>query len=229
MGCGVTHSLAIMTLSVNTAGFPELFYRERYRSFPKLQSTPCGIGCAYNCCDPIITSMIVPRTVAEKDLPNTIITAGDNLRKDIEGNLNILIFLGFFVTPFFFPDCLVKGPDFGINKNFDEYIQVYVLFNCPRLTPEGLCSIYNQERFKLCGEFRGCPEYCIKDSTPESSFLVLSFNYWLMRRLIAVSISKSAEEAIDEWQRNEATGIRAFLHSRGVCTDAYLSERSDEE
>gem|GEM_PF-3566499 len=228
MGCGVTHSLVIMTLSINTADFPELRYRDRYRSFPKLKDVPCGVGCAYNCCDPIITSMIVPRAVAEKDLHNTVVRAGENLRHDIEGNLNILAFYGFFVTPFFFPDCLVKGPDFGINKDFNRYIQVYALFNCPRLTPEGLCSIYNQERFNLCGEFRGCPEYCIKDSTPESSFLVLSFNYWLMRKLIVVSAASDAAEAIDERKRNEAGGIMAFLHSRGVCTEAYLSERSDE-
>jgi len=217
-----------MTLSINTADFPELRYRDRYRSFPKLKDVPCGVGCAYNCCDPIITSMIVPRAVAEKDLHNTVVRAGENLRHDIEGNLNILAFYGFFVTPFFFPDCLVKGPDFGINKDFNRYIQVYALFNCPRLTPEGLCSIYNQERFNLCGEFRGCPEYCIKDSTPESSFLVLSFNYWLMRKLIVVSAASDAAEAIDERKRNEAGGIMAFLHSRGVCTEAYLSERSDE-
>ena len=228
MGCGVTYSLAIMTLSVNTAGFPELLYRDRYRSFPKLEGVPCGVGCAYNCCNPIITSMVIPRTVAEKDLPNTVAAAGENLRKDIEGNLNVLTFYGFFVTPFFFSDCLVKGPDFGINKDFNRYIQVYVLFNCPRLTPEGLCSIYNQERFNLCGGFKGCPEYCIKDSTPESSFLVLSFNYWLMRKLIVVSVARDAEEAIDEWKRNEAGGIRAFLRSRGVCTDAYLPERPCE-
>ncbi len=214
---------------VNTASFPELSYRARYRSFPKVKGTPCGIGCAYNCCNPIIASMVVAKSAAEADLPGTIKAAGENLRKDIEGDLKVLTLCGFFVTPSFFRDCLVNGPKFGINKNSDEYVQVYVLFDCPRLTPEGLCSIYNQKRFDLCGKYRGCPEYCIKDTTPEGSFIVLSFNYWLMRQLIAVSARGSAEEAVDEWRRNEAQGIRVFLHSRGVCTEAHLLERSNWE
>lgn len=208
-----------MKLSSCPATFPESAYQQRYRSFLKTKEQICGIGCAYNCCDPIITSMVIPRSIAEAGLRNSMNNAAENLRKDIEGDRRLLTLAGFFLAPFFFKDCFVEGLDFGINNSPEKNIQCYILFGCPHLTDEGLCSIYGGTRFGLCERFKGCPEHCVKDSMPESSFLTLAYNYWLMRRLILLSTVDDISEAIAAWGINEQEGIRSFLRSRSIVTD----------
>ncbi len=199
--------------------FPELHYRKRYKSFPSSKGNACGIGCAYNCCDPIMASMIVPRVKAENDLSRVIRDTGTVLRRDIEGEGKVLAPAGFFVAPSFFRDCLVEGPDFGINTDSKRCLQIYVLFSCPWLALDGLCSVYDKQRLDLCEKFKHCPEYRIKDSMPESSFVTLAFNYWLMRKLITSSAAKDADEAALAWKTNENAGIRRFLQERGTCPD----------
>ena len=201
--------------------FPEVRYLERYRSFSKCFDKPCGLGCAYNCCDPIITSIIMPKAKAERNFQRTLRATEQSLRKDIGGDENVLELVGFFVAPSFFRECLVKGPDFGINID-RTFLQVYLLFGCPRLNPDGLCSIYNKPgRFNLCSEFKGCPEYCIKETMPESSFLTLSFNYWLMRKLIIGSSATDTEQAERVWAANEKMGLRAFLIKNEIRLNDY--------
>ncbi|MFH1148627.1 MAG: hypothetical protein V1736_13110 [Pseudomonadota bacterium] len=163
--------------------------------------------------------MVIPRSIAEADLRKSINNAAENLRKDIEGDRRLLTLEGFFLAPFFFKDCFAEGPDFGINNSPEKNIQCYVLFGCPHLTDEGLCSIYGGKRFGLCEGFKGCPEYCVKDSMPESSFLTLAYNYWLMRRLVMLSTVNDISRTIALWRINEQEGIRSFLHSRGIVTD----------
>lgn len=207
--------------------FPETAYRERFRSFREQPGKPCGIGCAYNCCDPLITSVILLRDKVSGALSESVKSAGDDLRRDIEGNENVLNLKGYFIAPSFFRSCFEHGPDFGIKSDQKGYIQIYILFGCPNLTLAGLCAIYGAQRFGICEDFKGCPEYRISAEMTESSFVVLAFHYWLMRRLIIRYSMADPEQAILTWKTNESRGIRFFLRNENAYTDLMYSKDGD--
>lgn len=150
--------------------FPVARYRLRYRTFDP--GLPCGQGCAYSCCDPVITCFHIEEDHLAERLAGAL---GERCRQV----LRLAPFLEFQalslpeLPPVAAIDTAPPPPGF---------VRVNLLWRCPHLSG-GLCSVHDQPKPSICTRYVHCPEHSIA-SLDEERFLELARLYWGLRRRV---------------------------------------------
>jgi len=170
------------------AAFPEETCRLRYRRFdPRL---PCGAGCLYNCCDPVITCFNI------EDGPDLALRLEGVLPERRRDLLQQAPFLEF---------AALSLPELPETCGIDTArppagrLQVNLLWRCPHLEG-GLCAIHGQPRPPLCTDYNHCPEQAVArtgaGSLAEETFVTLARAYWGLRGRVLACAAATGREAL---------------------------------
>jgi hypothetical protein len=168
----------------------DALYRLRYRALGR--GSPCGPGCLYHCCDPVITCFSI---AAHAPLADRLLKALPERRRQIERFAPFLIFEALSL-----PD-LPALPGIDTARPPQGFVQVNLLWRCPHLR-DGLCSVYDQPRPSICTGFRHCPEHAAGGFS-EERFLELARGYWGLRRRVLECAAGAVGEALARREMKE--------------------------
>jgi hypothetical protein len=163
--------------------FPRGYLRLRYRAFDPRE--PCGKGCLYHCCDPLITSFNIKDA---PDLPARLERLLEVRRNEIARLAPSLEFGGLSLPQL----PAVAGIDTAAPP--PGFLQVSLLWRCRHLAA-GLCAIYGRPRPIICTRYVHCPEHRAP-RLGEEDFLELAEGYWRLRRLVLGSAATTVAGAL---------------------------------
>jgi hypothetical protein len=162
---------------------PEGGYRRRYQTFDLRR--PCGLGCLYNCCDPVITYFNIQEGA---DLAARL---EECLPAECSRIQQMAPFLEFVAVSL--PE-LPAIPGIDTAPPPPGRVQVNLLWSCPHLAG-GLCAIHDRPRPGLCTAYVHCPEHFI-DELDEERFLELARSYGRLRRQVVACAAPTVEEGL---------------------------------